>query len=344
MESNRSIRRVCIIPKVHGIGGMVSFRGRLVNGLLERGYEVTFNLRDTPYNTILVIGGTRDLAGLWRAKRRGVRIFQRLDGMNWIHRKTHTGWRHYFRSEYGNFILSTIRQRLADQIIYQSEFSHRWWEEVYGKTRVEYRVVHNGVDLEHYTPTGEGDLPAEHYRILVVEGTLGSGYEAGLQNAVRLGELLRDNFKREIEVVVVGRVSQALQQEWIARTNLMLNFTGQVPAEIIPEIDRSAHVLFAADINPACPNSVIEALACGLPVAGFDTGALSEIVTEGSGLLVPYGGDPWKLDPPDLDGLSVAVNRILDFQADYRLAARRRAEVAFGIDRMVEGYLEAMQL
>jgi glycosyltransferase involved in cell wall biosynthesis len=198
--------------------------------------------------------------------------------------------------------------------------------------------------LEHYTPTGEGDLPAEPYRILVVEGTLGSGYETGLKNAVTLGEHLRENFKREIEVVVVGRVSQSLQQQWLARTDLLLNFTGQVPAEIIPEIDRSAHVLYAADINPACPNSVIEALACGLPVVGFDTGALPEIVTEGSGLLVPYGGDPWKLDPPDIDGLAVAVNHILDFQAEYRLAARRRAEVAFGLDQMVEGYLEAMQL
>ncbi len=323
---------------------MVSFRGRLVKGFAERGIDVSYSLADTPYNRILVIGGTRELPGLWQAKRRGVPIIQRLDGMNWIHRKTRTGLRHYLRSEYGNFILSTIRKHLAERIIYQSEFSIQWWERQYGKTLVPWQVVHNGVDLKWYTPNGIGELPAEHFRILVVEGTIGSGYEMGLQAAVQLGEHLSGSYQREIELVVVGRVSEALQREWLARTELMLNFTGQVPAEIIPEIDRSAHVLFAADLNPACPNSVIEALACGLPVAGFDTGALSEIVTEGSGQIMPYGGDPWNLDPPDIDGLAEAVNQILVHQPEYRTAARHRAEAAFGLERMVSGYMAAMDL
>jgi glycosyltransferase involved in cell wall biosynthesis len=344
MEGSHSSRKVCIIPNVQGVGGMVSFRQKLVKGLIDRGYEVTFDLRDPSSGTILVIGGTRDLLGLWHARRHGVRIVQRLDGMNWIHRKVGTGWRHFMRSEYGNFILSTIRSRLADQIIYQSAFSRQWWEREYGQTLVPWQVVHNGVDLECYSPDGVGELPADRFRILLVEGTLGSGYEMGLQVAVQLGENLRDVYKREIEIVVVGRVAQALQQQWLARTYLELNFTGQVLPEIIPEIDRSAHVLYAADLNPACPNSVIEALACGLPVAGFDTGALPEIITGGSGQLIPYGGDPWKLDPPDIEGLAKAVNHILDHQAEYRAGARQRAEAAFGLDQMVNGYLDAMQL
>jgi glycosyltransferase involved in cell wall biosynthesis len=116
-----------------------------------------------------------------------------------------------------------------------------------------------------------------------------------------------------------------------------------VSGERIPEIDRSAHVLFAADINPACPNSVIEALACGLPVAGFDTGALSEIVTDPCGKIVPYGGNPWELDPPDIDGLARGVNIIINEQAGYRKAARMRAETEFGLDKMVEGYLDVFR-
>ena len=103
-------------------------------------------------------------------------------------------------------------------------------------------------------------------------------------------------------------------------------------------------MLYAADLNPACPNSVIEALACGLPVAAFDTGALPEIITAGSGQVVPYGGDPWQLESPDIEGLAKAVNSILEDQIHYREAARRRAEETFGLDQMVEGYLNAMSL
>src|SRR5512139_384732 len=115
-----SSKRVCLVPNVAGVGGMVSFRARLMKGLAELGISVSTDLTDTPYQAVLVIGGTRDLLGLRRVKRRGVRIIQRLDGMNWIHRKRRTGLRHYGRAEYGNFILSQIRSHLADFIVYQS--------------------------------------------------------------------------------------------------------------------------------------------------------------------------------------------------------------------------------
>jgi glycosyltransferase involved in cell wall biosynthesis len=323
---------------------MVSFRRRLVQGLEQRGIGVSNNLADAPYDAVLVIGGTRNLAGIWRAKQRGVRVVQRLDGMNWIHRKKRTGWRHFIRAEYGNLILSLIRSRLADQIIYQSEFSHQWWERVYGKSPIPWAVVHNGVDLERYTPNGEGDPPEGFERVLLVEGALGGGYETGLEIAIRMVERLCESTSYKVELVVVGRVSPKLEEEWTSRTSIQLKFTGQVPSDIIPEIDRSAHVLYAADVNPACPNSVIEALACGLPVAAYDTGALPEIITQGAGQLVPYRGDPWKLDPPDIDGLAEAVISIMKDQPSYRTAARRRAENAFGLDKMVEGYLSAMNL
>jgi len=344
MGKNSQISRICLVPNVSGVGGMVSFREKLVKGLTERGVGVSYDLLDTPYEAILVIGGTRDLVGLWRAKRRGVQIVQRLDGMNWIHRRRRTGWRHYLRAEYGNLILSLIRSRLADQIIYQSEFSQQWWERVYGLNHIQWHVVYNGVDLERYTPDGKGDLPGDHVRILLVEGTIGGGYELGLQTAIHSGEKLHSTYHHDVEVMVVGRVSETLQSEWKSRTEINVNFTGQVPGERIPEIDRSAHILYAADLNPACPNSVIEALACGLPVAGFDTGALSEIVTEGSGQLVPYGGDPWKLEPPDIGGIAKAVNDILGDQPGYRKTARKRAEDAFGLDHMVEGYLNVLSI
>jgi hypothetical protein len=58
--------------------------------------------------------------------------------------------------------------------------------------------------------------------------------------------------------------------------------------------------------------------------------------------LVPYGGDPWKLDAPDLPALTRAAAEILVNQDRFRAAARQRAEEAFNLDTMVDGYLEAM--
>jgi glycosyltransferase involved in cell wall biosynthesis len=233
---------------------------------------------------------------------------------------------------------------LADQIIYQSEFSHQWWERVYGKSHIPWVVIHNGVDLKLYNPNGSSDLPGDHHRILIVEGTIGSGYEQGLDTAIHMGERLIALYARKVEIMVVGRTSEKLRREWNGRSGIKITFIGEVSGDRIPEIDRSAHVLYAADLNPACPNSVIEALACGLPVAAYDTGALPEIISKGSGQIVPYGSNPWNLEPPDIESLAQAVNKILNDQAGYRVAARQIAEDAFGLDRMVEGYLNAMNI
>jgi glycosyltransferase involved in cell wall biosynthesis len=115
-----------------------------------------------------------------------------------------------------------------------------------------------------------------------------------------------------------------------------------VEPDQIPALDRSAHLLFAADLNPACPNAAIEAMACGLPVIAFETGALPELVQGDAGRLAPYGGDPWKLETPDLEALVEAGEQVLGDQPRFRAGARARAEAAFGLERMVDGYLQQL--
>lgn len=334
--------RICLVPQVKGVGGMVSFQAKFAQGLLEQGYDISYDLADEPYQAVLVIGGTRDLFGLLRARRRGIPVVQRLNGMNWIHRKRRTGLRHYLRAEYGNWLLATIRSRFATHIVYQSHFARNWWERVYGKPKPTSSVVYNGVDLSQYTPEGAHDRPKGRSRILLVEGSLGGGYEMGLVTAIELVERLVNAHSHEVELMIAGRVSEALKAESIARTAVPLIFTGLVPRQEIPFLDRSAHLLYAADVHAACPNSTVEALACGLPVVSFDTGALPELVTGNAGRVVPYGGDAWQLDPPDVDSLACVAAEILADQKIFRAAARARAEEALSLNRMVDGYLSAL--
>jgi glycosyltransferase involved in cell wall biosynthesis len=333
---------------------MVSFQNKLADGLRSRQIEITYDLRDRPYQAVLVIGGTRDLPGIWKAKRQGITVVQRLDGMNWLHRlggNFRTGVRHYLRAEYGNFILRLIRSRLASRIVYQSEFTRGWWERVYGETPVEFRVIHNGVDLQVYTPVGSEQPPAEHWRLLMVEGSLMGGYEQGLQVGVQLLERLATDHHlalgKPVELMVVGRVPEALQRRWEAylvqnAAEARIRWAGLISSQAIPQIDRAAHLLYSADVNPACPNAVIEALACGLPVLAFDTGALPELVPPTVGCIVPYGGDPWRLDPPDMASLARGALEVLQDGKDMRHAARLHAESAFSLDAMVEAYLDFM--
>lgn len=331
--------RICIVPRVEGRGGVTSFRLKFEDGLRSRGVDVIYDLSQ-PADAVLVLAGTRQLHPLWRARRRGRRIVQRLDGINWVHRVRWAGLRYTVRAIYGNANLSFIRRRLADHVIYQSQFIKDWWEDWYRPTRVPSSVIINGVDLNRYTPHGLHERPSSHYRLLVVEGSLAGAQNLGLFNAARLAEALAKKFK--MELTVAGNVDGRSKNKLKNQTAFRMRFMGTIPPEQIPWLMRSSHVLFSAEVNPPCPNSVIEALACGLPVIGFDTGSLSELVQGDAGRLPAYGANEWKLQQPDILALAEAAAEILQNQSNFRKSAREQAESALSVDKMVDEYLKVL--
>ena len=331
--------RICIAPRVEGPGGVTSFRLKFEQGLHARGVDV-INDPSEEADAVLVLAGTRHIGSLRKAHRGGIRIVQRLDGINWIHRIHWAGLRYTVRAIYGNRNLSFIRSRLADHVIYQSQFIKHWWEDWYRPARVPSSVILNAVDLQQYTPHGLHERPSGHYRLLVVEGSLAGGLNYGLYNAVSLAENLSKKFK--IELMIVGRVDGRTRNTLKNQTAFRIQFKDTVAREHIPWLMRSAHLLFSAEVNPPCPNSVIEALACGLPVIGFDTGSLSELVQGDTGRLVPYGANPWKLETPDIPALADAAAEILDDQQRFRASARERAEKIFDLEPMVDEYLKVL--
>lgn len=337
---NTPMSRICIVPRVEGPGGVTSFRLKFEDGLRARGVDVT-NDSSQPADAILVLAGTRHIVALRNARRRGIRIVQRLDGINWIHRIHWSGLRYTLRAIYGNRNLSIIRSRLADHVIYQSQFVKHWWEDWYRRARApSTSVILNGADLNRYTPHGLHERPAGHFRLLVVEGSLAGGLDYGLFNAMSLAGALAKRFR--IELMIAGQVDARTKNKMKSQTAFRLQFMDTVPREHIPWLMRSSHLLFSVEVNPPCPNSVIEALSCGLPVIGFDTGSLSELVQGDAGRLVPYGANPWKLETPDIPALADAAAEVLDDQTRFRVAARERAETVFNVEKMVDEYLKLL--
>jgi glycosyltransferase involved in cell wall biosynthesis len=332
-----------MVSRIPGIAGPASFQKRLSSGLAERSVRVSYDLSDRPCDAILVIGATRKLTELQRARRNGIPIIQRLDGMNWIHRRIHTGVKHYLRAEISNFLLRTIRNRVADYVIYQSDFTRTWWEQVCGETAVESSVIHNGVPLDVFTPEGSGELPRDRLVVLMVEGNLGGGYEVGLDMGVEFARRLEAGQPLKVELHVAGQAAPEVKARWETAHVHFLHWLGLVPPDEIPRLDRSAHLFYSGDPNPACPNAVIEALACGLPVVAFDSGALPEIVAGESGRLASYGGNPWLLEEPDMDALVKVSLEILGDLPRFRSGARDRAVKLFGLERMLDGYMEVIE-
>jgi glycosyltransferase involved in cell wall biosynthesis len=102
----------------------------------------------------------------------------------------------------------------------------------------------------------------------------------------------------------------------------------------IPAIMRGLDVFVLPSLAEGISNTILEAMASGLPVVATRVGGNPELVEEGeTGLLVP---------PADPVQLAEAICTYLTDHAKivrHGRAGRKRAETEFSIEAMVNGYL-----
>ena len=105
------------------------------------------------------------------------------------------------------------------------------------------------------------------------------------------------------------------------------------PRADTPEIYRMLDIFVLPSLREGISNTILEALASGLPVVATRVGGNPELVEEGeTGFLVP-NSDP--------NGLAAATTRYIEspaLRATHGQAARTRAVQAFSMARMIERY------
>lgn len=156
-----------------------------------------------------------------------------------------------------------------------------------------FTVLHNGVDTGRFSPQVEcRDLRSvyaipDDAKIVISVGRL-----IGLKG----GHIVIEALKRStgLHFVVVGGGAERGRLESLARSLKVVDrvhFAGEVSHGDLPSFLRAADIFVQASIGEeAFGISVVEAMACGLPVIASNGWGLREVVVDGeSGLLVPPG-------------------------------------------------------
>jgi len=326
--------RVCFYPRV-GSGGPGSFQARLARVLQTEGLQLTYDLDERPLQAVLVFAATRNWRGLERCRRDGIPIVQRLDGINWIHRVHPVPPGYFVTSELRNLLLRLVRARYATRIIYHSAFVRDWWQRWFGPSPRPATVIHNGVPLGPARARAAPQAPV----LLVVEGAVRLDHAS----AAILRAAHRELRAREVieRTLVFGRVPSFFHMEAVREEGM--EFRGHVAAEEIAGWQSRAVMQLSLELNPPCPNSVIEAMAAGLPVLGYDTGALAELVHPDEGQVLPYAGDVWKLQAPaNLEQLGEGGLRIARDWAGTSRRAQLGATARHDITHIAARYREVL--
>lgn len=118
-----------------------------------------------------------------------------------------------------------------------------------------------------------------------------------------------------------------------------IHLAGPVAHVSLPAIHSNAKAFLFPSTHPeSLPKSVMEAMAAGLPVLGYDIPAMRELLCNGK--------EGFLARPGDLAAFTAALNRILDDEAlrkQLGTAARKRIESGFHPQRIAQMWEDALQ-
>ena len=212
---------------------------------------------------------------------------------------------------------------LANHVFYQSAFCKRSADQFAGPARGPSEVLHNAVDVDHFTPGNSARAP----RTLLLGGSQDFWYRYA--TAIDTLALLTSDGYR---LIVTGRLkfggdvaaARARAEQYARERGVhdRVEFVGPYTQQQAPDIYRRADILIHTKYNDPCPAVVPEAMACGLPVAYSATGGVPELVGAG-GVGVPEV-ENWDRDlPPEPAKLADAVRQIAAQHTSFAKQARQ---------------------
>jgi len=159
---------------------------------------------------------------------------------------------------------------------------------------------------------------------------------AALLRAVRMILDQRPDLDAALRLTIVGDGPQRGALEALAGELGLLRhveFTGT--RDDTASILRNLDLFVLPSVNEGISNTILEAMASGLPVLAARVGGNPELVVHGeTGLLY---------EPDAADGLAAGLQRYLDepgLRRAHGSAGRRRAQENFSLDAMVQRYLD----
>ena len=317
-------------PKEYG--GPSSFQIRLINFLYKKNYKISFSKNKTTPNLLFIISGTKKYVWILKNKIKRKKIIQRLDGFLWKHKYENVSFFYKLKCEAINFNMAFIRKFIANHVVYQSQYIKSEWDNKYGTIKKKYSIIHNAASDNFFNKQINYNEVLS-YKIICIEGVI-QGDKLTVSILKKLEHLVKTHNK-------IGKVEIYGDNKFINKKifdDELIEFKGQISRDKIFKVYCEPNLIFfVLEINPPCPNSLIESICSGVPSIGFDTGSYAELSKE-SGIAIHYNKKLNSLEIPNFEVIDEAIEKMIN---NYQSFANNSLEIAnhYKISRMGNEYL-----
>ena len=284
-------------------GGGHQFLRALVSELERRGLVVELNRISARTPVCLFNSFNFDFRRLRRFARGDCRMVHRVDGPIGVYRGFDDGT---------DARIEAVNRQLADATVVQSQFSLEEHRRL-GIVLRDPAVILNTVDPAIFHPPPSWEPPTGR-KVRAIATSWSDNPNKGAEVFDWLDRNL--DFER-FELTFVGRSSGHYER---------IRTTGALASGPVAEELRRHDVYIAASRNDPCSNALLEALACGLPVAYRESGGHPELVGDAG---LPFS------EPEELRGVLEQLAR--------ELADRRSAITVTSLSDVADRYLEVLR-
>jgi sugar transferase (PEP-CTERM/EpsH1 system associated) len=239
-----------------------------------------------------------------------------------------------------------LLRRLVDPSVHRyvamSRDIERWLVDVIRVSPWRTTQIYNGVDVDRFAAGGareRPDLPGWSDPEALVVGTVGRldpvKDQGTLVDACALLAAESPVIGSRLRLAIVGAGgAEAALRERVRASGLGDRVWFAGARDDVPAAMRGFDVFALPSLNEGISNTVLEAMATGLPVVATRVGGNPEVVDDGvTGLLVPAR---------DVRALADALARYAsapELRAAHGAAGRQRVETRFSMRAMVDGYM-----
>ncbi|OGS18704.1 MAG: hypothetical protein A2219_00035 [Elusimicrobia bacterium RIFOXYA2_FULL_50_26] len=269
-------------------------------------------------NILYVCSGTVPLWYCQRQKKKGAKIILNQNGVYY------PGWYGPRYREANEKHLSG-QYRLADYILFQSDFCRESAKQYLGKPLCGSEILYNPVDTGVFFPARNRPWNSNEPVLL----STGNFYS---ETKIERLRLLLESFvalSREYpraKLIIAGFIYAPLEKtvQKIIRDAAAGERVAILPMfhySDAPRVYNMGDIYINTQFNDSCPSAVLEAMACGLPVVHLDCGGTPELTgSAGIGVAVEKSWENFKYPPPEKvkDALLNVISRYPAMSADAR--------------------------
>ncbi len=148
-------------------------------------------------------------------------------------------------------------------------------------------IIYNGIDTEQFKPA-EKPKNGNKLRILCVSRLI---ERKGIDGLIKSIPLMKERLGDTIEVWIVGEGNLERELRDLARSldvEDKVDFKGYIEHDRLPDVYANSDLFVLPSFNEGMSNTVLEAMASGLPIVTTDTGGSNELIEENGTVILNH--------------------------------------------------------